>query len=615
MEEKDNVVEFKKSNNFALTNPTLNPIQSTASQQEEVEKKKKKGCKFPTAYSILILIELLVFILTYVIPKGNFDKIEYSSKKDIFIITSPNGTETTRNATEEVLNDLNVRIPLESFQKGYIKKPISIPDTYQKIEGETTNFFYLFLFPIKGLIESADISFFLFVLGGNLNILMEMNALSSGISALSRVTKGKEFLLCILVFLIISISGSVFGLMEEFLPFYPILVPIFLKSGFDGMLSFVSLYLPSMIGNMFSILNPFSVVIGSYSAGISFVDGLEFRIVCFIIANIITLLYIFLYYRKIRLDPTSSIVYEIKNEIENKFKKPEKKEEDKENGVIEEEKAVIVEEKVENEEEKVEKEEEIEIKEEKGETEENKEGIEKEKEEKLVPKKDKKKEKEKEKKKIDKKDRFTLKRKIAIIIFVCGFGIMIYGVMALDWWFEHMSAVFAGFSILLMFILKKGEQKAIETFIKGAGDFIGVSIIIGVARGINITLDEGKISDTILNSMIGLISDLPPVIFAILMLIIFIVLGIFINSSSGMAILAMPVFAPLADKVNCPRIVAVNSFMFGVFYSGIITPTGLVLIALQLIEIPFNYWIRFIWPFLILFLIILVIIIIINTVF
>ena len=78
---------------------------------------------------------------------------------------------------------------------------------------------------------------------------MEMNALSSGISALSRVTKGKEFLLCILVFLLISIGGSVFGLMEEFLPFYPILVPIFLKSGFDGMLSFVSLYLPSMIGN------------------------------------------------------------------------------------------------------------------------------------------------------------------------------------------------------------------------------------------------------------------------------------------------------------------------------------------------------------------------------
>ena len=614
MEEKGNVVEIKKSNNFALTNPTLNPIQSTASQQEEIEKKKKKGCKFPTAYTILILIEVLVFILTYIIPKGNFDKIEYSSKKDIFIITSPNGTETTKNATEEVLNELNVKIPLDSFHKGYIKKPISIPGTYQKIDGETTNFFYLFLFPIKGLIESADISFFLFVLGGNLNILMEMNALSSGISALSRVTKGKEFLLCILVFLLISIGGSVFGLMEEFLPFYPILVPIFLKSGFDCMLSFVSLYLPSMIGNMFSILNPFSIVIGSYSAGISFIDGLEFRIVCFLIANIITLLYIFLYYRKIRLDPTSSIVYDIKNEIEKKFKKPEKKEEDEENGVIEEERAVIEEEKVENKEDKEEIEEiKVETEEEKGETEENKEGFEKEKAEKLVTKKDKK--KEEEKKKIDKKDRFTLKRKIAIIIFICGFGIMIYGVMALDWWFEHMSAVFAGFSIILMFLLKKGEQKAIETFIKGAGDFIGVSIIIGVARGINITLDEGKISDTILNSMIGLISDLPPVIFAILMLVIFIVLGIFINSSSGMAILAMPVFAPLADKVNCPRIVAVNSFIFGVFYSGIITPTGLVLIALHLIEIPFNYWIRFIWPFLILFFIILIIIIIINTVF
>ena len=190
---------------------------------------------------------------------------------------------------------------------------------------------------------------------------------------------------------------------------------------------------------------------------------------------------------------------------------------------------------------------------------------------------------------------------------------MIFGVMALNWWFEHMTAVFAGFSIILMFILNKGEQKAIESFIKGAGDFIGVALIIGIARGINITLEEGKISDTILNSMAGLISELPTVIFAIIMLILFILLGLLISSSSGLAILAMPVFAPLADKANCSRVVAVNAYMFGEFFSAIITPTGLVLIALQLVAIPYNYWIKFIWPFLVIYFFFLIVLIIINT--
>ena len=135
----------------------------------------------------------------------------------------------TIEATEKVLNDLKINIPLENFQKGYIKKPISIPGTYNRITGESTNFFSLFLYPIKGLIDSSDISFFLMILGGNLNILVESNALSSGMAALSRVAKGKGFLLACLVFLIISIGGTTFGMLEEIFAFYPILMPIFKK--------------------------------------------------------------------------------------------------------------------------------------------------------------------------------------------------------------------------------------------------------------------------------------------------------------------------------------------------------------------------------------------------
>ena len=185
--------------------------------------------------------------------------------------------------------------------------------------------------------------------------------------------------------------------------------------------------------------------------------------------------------------------------------------------------------------------------------------------------------------------------------------------MVLDWWFEHMAAVFLGFSIILIVLLGRGEYKGIEVFVKGAGDFVGVSMIIGIARGINITLEEGKISDTLLNALSNGVSGFPKIIFAVLMLIIFMVLGTFISSSTGLAILAMPIFSPLADEVNLARKVVVNTYMFGQYYAGIVTPTGLVLIALQMVGIPYNYWIKFIWPYMIIFLVFLVILIIVDV--
>ena len=93
----------------------------------------KKSCTFPTAYSILLIIELIVFILTYIIPKGLYDKLSYSSEEDVFTVKLYNGTIIRYEATQYTLDDLEVKIPLESFKSGYIMDPISIPNTYHEI--------------------------------------------------------------------------------------------------------------------------------------------------------------------------------------------------------------------------------------------------------------------------------------------------------------------------------------------------------------------------------------------------------------------------------------------------------------------------------------------------
>ena len=558
-------VEINKDSNIKISS-TFNE-----SIALESAKAKKKKCTFPTAYSILLIIELVVFILTYIIKKGLYDKITYSSEEKLFSIKSYNGTVTRYNATQEFLNELNIKIPLESFLKGYISDPISIPNTYHTIDEGITNPLKVITYPIKGCIDSAYIAYFLLVMGGNLNILIEMKSLSSGMAALSRITKGREFLLLILVFIIIAIGGTTFGMAEEVLPFYPILMPIFLKSGFDGILGMAPLFMGSVIGNMFSTVNTFSVVLASYSAGISFVKGIVYRIILLVVGNAITILYLYIYYRRIRADEKNSIVYGIKDEIEKLYiKKSENSEEEflkkKENESNKNRNKDINTKKDILDEKKDDEKFEVQI------------------DEKLLE---------------QNKNIFTIKQKISLILFIVAFILMIVGILVWDWWFEHMTAVFLILAIIFMFMFNEGEKKGIDCFLRGAGDFIGVTLVIGIARGINLTLNEGKISDTIMNSLSNAVEGLPPLAFAIILFILFIVLGIFIQSSSGMAILSMPVFAPLADKVGLSRATTVNTYMFGQYLAACFTPTGLILITLSMVQIEYIYWIKFIWPFLI----------------
>lgn len=543
-------------------------------------KDKKKGCHFPMAYTILLFIQIFVFLLSYVIPKGQYNKIEYI--KDSFVIHSYGKDDITVNANQSILDKYKIKIPLENFLKGYIKNPIAIPGTYKGIDSKYGNPCNILIYIIKGLVESGDISFFIMILGGVTSVLTEMKALNAGIAALSRITKGKEFLLLCLVFILISIGGTTFGMAEEIFGFYPILMPIFLKSGLDGILSTACLFFGSCIGTMFSTVNAFSVVIASYSAGIGFADQIAFRIIGLIIGDILTIGYFYYYYRKIKSDPTKSIVYEIKEELETRYLLKNEREKEKENG---------------NDEDKQNKDEEK--------------GKEKDKdkyndeEERILSSDD-----------VNKEDKeeFTLTQKIALTIFVLGFVIMVLGVVMFNWWFEEMSSLFILIAILLMLISRMGEEKSIKVFLSGVGDFCSIALIIGIAKGINNTLELENISHTILYGLSYLLNGLSKIIFSVIMLFIFIVIGFVIQSSSGLAVLAMPIIAPLADEVNCSRNVVVNAYLFGQTLISIIAPTGYILIILQLVGIPFNYWVKFSWPFMIILLVYLTILIIINCI-
>jgi uncharacterized ion transporter superfamily protein YfcC len=112
-------------------------------------------------------------------------------------------------------------------------------------------------------------------------------------------------------------------------------------------------------------------------------------------------------------------------------------------------------------------------------------------------------------------------------------------------------------------------------------------------------LNEGHISDSILFYSANLVSGMQSSVFIVSLLILFIVFTLFIASSSGMAVLTMPIMGGLAIMVNIPGREIVNAYLFGMGIMGFLTPTGLILPSLALANVSLKAWWRFIKPFLI----------------
>ncbi|ACO73295.1 putative transporter [Laribacter hongkongensis HLHK9] len=190
----------------------------------------------------------------------------------------------------------------------------------------------------------------------------------------------------------------------------------------------------------------------------------------------------------------------------------------------------------------------------------------------------------------------TLRRKLILTLFVAAFPLMVWGVMAGGWWFPQMAASFLSIAIIIMFISGEAEKKLVEAFTKGASELVGVSLIIGLARGVNIVLDQGMISDTLLHYASGLVAGMHGSVFAVAQMLVFTLLGFVVPSSSGLAVLSMPIMAPLADTVGIPRYIVVSAYNWGQYAMLFLAPTGLVLATTQMLGMRFNHWVRFVLP-------------------
>ncbi|OAB78904.1 YfcC family protein [Cochleicola gelatinilyticus] len=478
-----------------------------------------KTRSFPSAQAILLIITALVALLTWLIPAGQYASLTYDKSENSFI-KIVNGKSEKLPATSETLESLHVQIPLQSFTSGAIYKPISIPNSYELVEARPQGFSEFVQAPIKGIIETADIIFLVLIIGGVVGVVEKTGAFSAGIRWLSEFLKGREYILIISTTSLIALGGTTFGFGEETIAFLPILIPVFLAAKYDALVAVACVFLGSQIGVMASTTNPFSTIIASDAAGIVWTTGLYGRIIMLVICVSVTIIFILRYAKKVKLDPSKSIIFDQKKQIERLFSvNPDLK----------------------------------------------------------IP---------------------TLTRtlKLILFLFILCFVVMVWGVIAFEWWFVEMTAVFFFGAIVIGFLARMKETSFIDSFIGGAGALLGVAFIIGLARGISILMSDGLISDTILFQAGSLTEGMERGVFINALFIVYNFFAFFVSSTSGTAVLTVPIIAPLADTVSISREVVVNAFQFGHGLFNLLNPTGLILAFLGVAKIGYGRFLKFVWP-------------------
>lgn len=241
-----------------------------------------EGCfrmkiNIPHSYVLIFIILIIVSLMTYFVPAGEYERIV-------------------------------------DFQNGIERVD---PASFHLIESSPVSFFEFFKGIYEGMIDSANIIFFVLIIAGVFNIIMATGIINQGINALLKYFKGKEkFIIPILIF-VFSLAGAVLGVSEEILPFYPMLISLAVLVGFDNITGTAIGLLGVTSGFAAGFLNPFTVAIAQDIAELPLFSGFTYRVIIYIIFVGTAIIYVCRYAKKISINPELSITY--KNNKKNNY--------------------------------------------------------------------------------------------------------------------------------------------------------------------------------------------------------------------------------------------------------------------------------------------------------
>ncbi|MBT1063636.1 TIGR00366 family protein [Bowmanella sp. Y26] len=191
------------------------------------------------------------------------------------------------------------------------------------------------------------------------------------------------------------------------------------------------------------------------------------------------------------------------------------------------------------------------------------------------------------------------RHQLILLGFVAALVTAVWGIATKGWYLYELGGVFIAWGMFTTVVGKIEVDVAADRFIEGVKDLATTAMLIGVARGIALILEDGQILHSLVYGMSLPLSYLGAELASVGMLIIQTILNLFIPSGSGQAYVTMPLMAPVGDLIGVTRQVAVLAYQFGDGFSNMIIPTNAVLMGIiGMAGVPYHLWFRFCLPLL-----------------
>jgi len=516
---------------------------------EFLNKKYNMLKKVPHTYVIIFSLIIFCAVLTWFIPGGEFEREQ---------------------------------ITINGVEREVIK-----PGSFQYIESNKQTWQAGSAF-FDGFVNTSNIIAFIIMIGGAFWIMNESKAIDIGIYSFLKFAKkwernkvlrklGVNNIILTGIMLIFSLFGAVFGMSEETIAFTIIFVPLAISMGYDSIVGVSLCFVAAALGFAGAFLNPFTVGIAQGLSDIPLFSGIEYRIFMWIVINIVGFTFILRYASRIHKNPKQSLVYK---EDEYWRHRNENSEADINYKVprgawvafislavflvlfsIFYPMSVL----------KI------------GNTEITFPAVPVSTALFIIS------------------GLLTLRKTVHyFILTLLTFTIifLIIGVMGYGWYVMEIATLFLALGIFSGIATGKSPNNITTSFIQGAQDILPAALVVGLAGGIVVILEDGNIIDTILYSVSQSMQDLGKVGSVSIMYIIQSFLNIFIPSGSGKAALTMPMMSQFSDLIGISRQATVVAFQFGDGFTNMITPTSGVLIGvLGIARIPYEKWFKWVAPF------------------
>ena len=483
-----------------------------------------KRLKFPTALTVLAIVLLLVWIASFFIPSGVY---EIDPETGGPIPGSYHELPSCENVAEgELCADKSIDDQFRLLWRATPNGLYGIESaSTRQVGADEEGFLY----------GSAQIFLFVLAVGAFITMTMKTGAIETGIKRLALRFSATPALLVAVLMSVFALGGTTYGMWEETLGFFVLLVPLTLALGFDRMVAVAIIFLGAGTGVLCSTVNPFATGVASDAAGISISDGIGVRLLMLVILVPVAIGYVLWYGNRVRHDPSKSLVPEAAAApVEVEAVAP----------LTTQQKWVLI----------------------------------------VfglafatliygfIPWDD-----------------------VWDNLFDADFPLPTFA----SFYFTEASMLFLVAAVVVGVIAKFGEEAIVGTIITGAADFLGAGLVIVAARGITVVMKNAYITDTILHWMEEAVSDSSNVAFILLAFGVNLPIAFLVPSSSGHAALVMPILAPLSDFANVPRELSVTAYQSASGFVNYVTPTAAVVMGgLTLGKVGYDRYLRFMAPIL-----------------